>query len=78
MPTGISLSAGVVVGQSKPLDAKYGPYTSTAAALADIPVSTRYKGLTVGIELNGKITEYWFQEGTADANFIEKIGGIHQ
>lgn len=75
MPTGISLSAGVVVGQSKPLDAKYGPYTSTAAALADIPVSTRYKGLTVGIELNGKITEYWFQEGTADTNFIEKIGG---
>jgi len=72
MPTGIELSAGIVVGAAKPIDAKYGPYASTAAALADIPAATRYKGLTVGVETSGAVTEYWFRDGTADANFVQK------
>ena len=79
MPTGIELSAGIVVGAAKPIDAKYGPYASTAAALADIPAATRYKGLTVGVETSGAVTEYWFRDGTADANFVEKTtasGGV--
>jgi hypothetical protein len=81
MPTGIELSAGIVVGAAKPIDAKYGPYASTAAALADITSATRYKGLTVGIESSGAVTEYWFRDGTADANFVEKTtasGGVPQ
>jgi hypothetical protein len=79
MPTGIELSAGVVVGAARPLDAKYGPYATTTAALADIPAATRYKGLTVGIESSGAVTEYWFRDGVADANFVEKTtasGGV--
>ena len=72
MPTGIELSAGIVVGAAKPIDAKFGPYASTAAALADIPAALRYKGLTVGIETSGQVAEYWFRGGTADADFVLK------
>lgn len=72
MPTGIELSAGIVVGAAKPIDAKFGPYATTAAALADIPAAIRYKGLTVGIETGGQVAEYWFRGGTADADFVLK------
>lgn len=72
MPTGIELSAGIVVGAAKPIDAKFGPYATTAAALADIPAALRYKGLTVGIETSGQVAEYWFRSGTADADFVQK------
>ena len=72
MPTGIEVSAGIVVGANKPVEAKYGPYASTAAALSDIGSTLRYKGLTVGIESGGSITEYWFKNGTADSDFIVK------
>jgi len=76
MPSGIQLSAGIVVGVNKPIDAKYGPYASVAAALADIGATLRYKGLTVGIETNGSVSEYWFKDGTTNANFVEKsLGG---
>ena len=72
MPTGIELSAGIVVGAAKPIDAKFGPYATTTAALADIPAALRYKGLTVGIETSGQVAEYWFRGGTADADFVLK------
>jgi len=73
MPTGIELSAGIVVGASKPIDAKYGPYASTAAALADITSALRYKGLTIGIESGSAVVEYWFRDGITNADFVEKI-----
>ena len=71
--TGIELSAGIVVGGNKPVDAKFGPYASTAAALADIGLTLRYKGLTVGVETGGQVTEYWFATGVANADLVEKI-----
>jgi hypothetical protein len=71
--TGIELSAGIVVGANKPVDAKFGPYASTAAALADIGSTLRYKGLTVGIENAGQVVEYWFRNGVANADLVEKI-----
>jgi len=73
MPTGIELSAGIVVGAAKPIDAKYGPYASTAAALADITSALRYKGLTIGIESGSAVVEYWFRNGITNADFVEKI-----
>jgi hypothetical protein len=73
MPTGIELSAGIVVGAAKPIDAKYGPYASTAAALADITTALRYKGLTIGIESGSAVVEYWFRDGVTDPDFVEKI-----
>ena len=71
--SGIELSAGIVVGANKPVDAKYGPYASTAAALADIGLTLRYKGLTVGIETGGQVTEYWFRDGVTNSDLVEKI-----
>ena len=76
MPTGIELSAGIVVGAAKPIDAKFGPYATTAAALADIPAALRYKGLTVGIETSGQVAEYWFRSGTADSDFVLKNSSL--
>jgi hypothetical protein len=73
MPSGISLSASVLVGNNQPVDAKYGPYASTAAALADIPVSMRYQGLTVGISAATGVKEYWFRSGTGDVDLVEKV-----
>jgi hypothetical protein len=73
MPTGIELSAGIVVGAARPLDAKFGPYASTATALADIGPALRYKGLTIGIESGTAVIEYWFRDGTTNADFVEKI-----
>ena len=71
--SGIEISAGIVVGSNKPIDAKFGPYATTAAALADIGATLRYKGLTVGIEENGKVVEYWFGNGILNADLVIKI-----
>ena len=73
MPTGIELSAGIVVGAARAIDAKYGPYSSVSAALADIGSALRYKGLTIGIESGSAVVEYWFRDGTTNADFVEKI-----
>ena len=70
--SGIELSAGIVVGANKPVDAKYGPYATIAAALADIGSTLRFKGLTVGIEISGRVVDYWFRDGIANADLVEK------
>ena len=72
MAVGIQLSSGAVVGAPKPLDAKFGPYDSVAAALADIGSGLRYKGLTVGVTNGSSIVEYWFKSGTGDEHFVVK------
>jgi hypothetical protein len=73
--SGIQLSAGIVVGVNKPVDGKYGPYPDVATAKADIGVTLRYLGLTVGIETGGVVEEYWWESGTADGDLIAKGGG---
>lgn len=70
--SGIELSAGIVVGANKPVDAKYGPYATTAAALADIGSTLRFKGLTVGIEVSGSVVDYWFRDGITNSDLVEK------
>lgn len=55
------------------IDASYGPYVSTSAALSAIASEKRSVGLTVGIKNNNIITEYWFQGGTQDSNLILKV-----
>jgi hypothetical protein len=73
--SGIELSAGIVVGVNKPVDGKYGPYANLAAAKADIGVTLRYLGLTVGITTGGVVEDYWWESGTADADLVAKGGG---
>jgi hypothetical protein len=72
--SGIQLSAGIVVGVNKPVDGKYGPYPDVATAKADIGVTLRYLGLTVGIETGGVVEEYWWESGTADGDLVAKGG----
>jgi hypothetical protein len=74
--SGIQLSAGIVVGVNKPVDGKYGPYPDLATAKADIGVTLRYLGLTVGIETGGVVEEYWWESGTADADLVAKGGSV--
>ena len=49
------------------LDFKYGPYSSIAEALSNIPAELRAVGLTVGIRVNSTIQEFWFNGGVRDA-----------
>ena len=57
------------------VDAKYGPWASTAAAIAGIPANARAVGLTIGVMSGTKIIEYWFEAGTADSNLVQKQSG---
>jgi len=79
--SGIELSASVLVGTTKPVDAKYGPYAAaslsdaTDLAKADITSGLRYEGLTAGIKVGSdNILEYWFYGGIDDENFVQKTG----
>ena len=63
------------------IDARYGPYDSVQEALETVfnpDNEKRDKGLTVGIRFGDTIKEYWFQGGTDDSNFVEKIQEINQ
>jgi len=75
---GIELSSSIVVGTTKPLDSKYGPFegnTLAAAkteALTNITAGLRFEGLTAGLIVTGQnIVEYQFRGGVADVNFVE-------
>jgi hypothetical protein len=72
--SGIELSAGIKVGVSKPVDAKFGPFVDLATAKSEIAANLRYLGLTVGIETGGVVEEYWWESGTADADLVAKGG----
>jgi hypothetical protein len=54
----IILNDNIDTRAPKPSDNRYGPYASTAAALASIPAYQRYVGLTVGV--GNPIAEWWF------------------
>jgi hypothetical protein len=73
--SGIQLSAGILVGVNKSIDAKYGPYPDVATAKSDIGSTLRYLGLTVGIITGGVVEEYWWESGTADGDLVAKGGG---
>lgn len=57
------------------LDFKYGPYSSIAEALSNIPAGLRAVGLTVGIRVNSTIQEFWFNGGVRDADLVVKNNG---
>ena len=71
--SGIQFSGPILVGLNQPVDVKYGPYTTTTAALTEIPLTLRHIGLTVGIDdATDGLKEYWFKAGTADLNLVLK------
>jgi hypothetical protein len=70
----IILADSITVPSSIPLDAKYGPYATTAAANAAIPTTYRYVGLTVGIGTT-TVADYWYNGGIANGDLIAKGSG---
>lgn len=73
--SGIELSAGIVIGSDNAIDAKYGTYADVATAKSEIGSSLRYQGLTVGILSGGSVVEYWWKDGIADGDLVQKGGG---
>jgi hypothetical protein len=71
----ILLNDNLDIAVNKPTDSRYGPHTSTAAALSAIPSIKRYKGLTVGILSAGVVEDYWFRDDILDASLIAKTAG---
>lgn len=59
----IILNDNIDTRAPKPTDNRFGPFTTTAAALANIPEYQRYVGLTVGV--GTPIVEYWFDSTLA-------------
>ena len=82
--SGIELSGSILIGTTLPMDAKYGPYSDTsipaalALALAEVTSGFRYQGLTVGLvdtSAGTEVVEYWFKDGVADIDLVEKQTG---
>ncbi|MBQ1297539.1 MAG: hypothetical protein IIY21_26085, partial [Clostridiales bacterium] len=61
------------------LDTKYGPYESVHAAYTALTSPTNYVvvGLTVGIQTNDGIVEYWFQNGTSESDLVLKVPTVN-
>jgi hypothetical protein len=74
----ISINDNLGVQANKPLDDRYGPYTGAdeaAAILAAnnaVPSARRFRGLVVGLNINGVISEYWYKDGVANENLVVK------
>lgn len=58
------------------VDIYYGTYTSVQNALESVPIEIRSIGLTVGIIIDGKISEYWWKNGITDNDLEIKIGTV--
>jgi hypothetical protein len=77
----INLNSNISILAPFNLDAKYGVWsgadlaTSKASALAGIPSIYRAIGMTVGLYFGGTTTEYWFKDGTADGDLVQKTSG---
>lgn len=69
----LNLTRGLEVkGNYSNIDYLYGPYNSPGQAKLKIPVSQRGKGLTVGVIVDGKVVEYWWQKGTSNEDLVVK------
>jgi hypothetical protein len=68
----ILLNDNLNISAAKPTDSRYGPYASTAAALAAIPSFQRYRGLVIGV-VDTTLREYWFKDGVLDSDLEEKL-----
>lgn len=83
----LNLPFGIFNNDNSPVDGKYmfwdttvtpnayRPYNGTAEVLTALPVGVRYKGLSVRVlkdSETGEEAEYWFFNGTADGDLVEK------
>lgn len=78
----IQLNTNIKIAAPTPFDKRYLsertvngsplPYSATTEVISVIPISERYNGLSVLITIGGVNIEYWFKDGVADINLIEK------
>lgn len=68
----IQLPSGLDIVNPVPVDFKYGPYASTAAAKAAIPLALRYDGLTVQVTGTGEF--HWLAADLTDPGLVAKGG----
>jgi hypothetical protein len=73
----IILNDNIKINAGKPSESKYlttgnTAYASVTSANALLPVPVRYNGLTVLVNSGGTNIEYWYKDGVADINLIEK------
>ena len=73
---GIIINDNLTTFSPKPLDSRFGPYSSTTFANTSVITANRYIGLTVGI-LTGvtDIVEYWYLSGITDLDLVLKTSG---
>lgn len=72
----ITLNDNLQIQANKNIDSRYGPYTTLTTAVTSLSSFQRSRGLTVGIIEGDTLKEYWFKDGTNDANLIEKSNTI--
>lgn len=67
------VSQVMIQGSSANVDYLYGPYDSIDAALEKISDLQRQAGKTIGIIVDGKVEEYWFQPNASGTlEFVKK------
>jgi hypothetical protein len=76
----IALSDNIYINSGKPSEAKslrsdYTPYASVTEANNTIPLSFRYRGLTVVINDGSGDKKYWYKDGVANGNLVEFSAG---
>ena len=69
----INLNDNLNINAPKSTDARFGPYASTAAAIAALDSAVRYQGLTVAVTGVNGVEEYWFASGIADGDLVSKL-----
>lgn len=69
---GVTKPLNIIATPSANLDAKYGAHDSIQDAIDAIPETLREIGLTVGIIINNKVVEYWWESGVSDSDLIVK------
>lgn len=69
----LQLPFGIDVLVNEPLDKKYGPWASLAAAKAGIPLALRYDGLSVRITGLGEYN--WLAADLTDTGLVPKSAG---
>jgi hypothetical protein len=67
-PLRVAQAIGGLTTEARPADTRYGPHASLEAALEAVPESMRYSGLTLGVQEDGRVVEYWFPGAVEDGD----------
>lgn len=68
----IDISQQISLNAQVAIEPRHGPFSSVATAISKIPYTRRHLGLTVFINTEDGIVEYWFKRGITNDHFIPK------